>query len=56
MIAPDKRKALFLLHQQGLSIRQIVSPLNIGMSRHAACLAVHKQHTWQSKYASDHSS
>ena len=29
MIAPDKRKALFLLHQQGLSIRQIARQLAV---------------------------
>ena len=30
MIAPDKRKALFLLHQEGLSIRQIARQLAVG--------------------------
>ncbi len=29
MIAPDKRKALFLLHQEGLSIRQIARQLAV---------------------------
>jgi len=38
MIAPDKRKALFLLHQQGLSIRQIAGQLVV--SRQTVRLAI----------------
>ena len=41
MIAPDKRKALFLLHQQGLSIRQIARQL--GVSRQAVRRAIAQQ-------------
>jgi transposase len=41
MIAPDKRKALFLLHQQGLSIRQIARQLAV--SRPAVRRAIEQQ-------------
>jgi hypothetical protein len=41
MIAPDKRKALFLLHQQGLSIRQIAQQLAV--SRQAVRRAIAQQ-------------
>lgn len=41
MITPDKRKALFLLHQQGLSIRQIARQL--GVSRQAVRRAIAQQ-------------
>ena len=29
MIEPDKRKAIFLLHQEGMSVRQIAHRLGI---------------------------
>lgn len=41
MIAPDKHKALFLLHQQGLPIRQIARQL--GVSRQAVRRAIAQQ-------------
>lgn len=41
MIAPDKRKALFLLHQQGLSIRQIARQLAV--SRQSVRRAIEQQ-------------
>ncbi|MBE7502179.1 MAG: helix-turn-helix domain-containing protein [Verrucomicrobiales bacterium] len=41
MIAPDKRKALFLLHEQGLAIRQIARQL--ALSRQAVRRAIAQQ-------------
>ena len=41
MIAPDKRKALFLLHREGLSIRQIARQL--GVSRPTVRRAIQEQ-------------
>jgi transposase len=41
MIAPDKHKAFFLLHQQGLPIRQIARQL--GVSRQAVRRAIAQQ-------------
>ena len=41
MIAPDKRKALFLLHQQGMSIRQIARRL--GVSRRTVRQAIARE-------------
>ena len=41
MIAPDKRKALFVLHQQGLSIRQIARQLAV--SRQSVRRAIEHQ-------------
>jgi len=41
MIAPDKRKALFLLHQQGLSIRQIAGQLVVSRQTVRRAIAEH---------------
>ena len=43
MIAPDKRKALFLLHQQNLSIRQIAGQLVVSRQTVRRAIAEHRE-------------